>query len=110
MTPRPRDASAETEASGAGPLSGEEWPTPQTSRPRLGLPDVVSKARSGKRAQGAGLTFWSGRRQAAYPPIRLTLQRTQSASSASASSSIMPSVWAGDGVKRNRSVPRGTVG
>jgi len=51
-----------------------------------------------------------GSPQAATPPTRLMLQRVQSSSSAVTSLSIISSVWAGDGVKRSRSVPRGTVG
>jgi hypothetical protein len=42
--------------------------------------------------------------------IRATLQWVHRASMARTRSSIMASVWLGDGVKRSRSVPLGTVG
>lgn len=42
--------------------------------------------------------------------IRATLQWVQSRSIAVTRASIMPSSWSGEGVKRSRSVPLGTVG
>ena len=41
---------------------------------------------------------------------RLRRCAVQTASSAATSAAIISSVWIGDGVKRRRSVPRGTVG
>ena len=48
--------------------------------------------------------------QAATPPMRLTLQCAQSLSMTLTRWSNMWSSWNGVGVKRRRSVPRGTVG
>lgn len=56
--------------------------------------------------RGGGKQKHSPQPQAAWRISR----RSQISASASVSSRIMASVWPGPGVKRNRSVPRGTVG
>ena len=48
-------------------------------------------------------------RQSSYAAARIS-SRSQISASAATSSCIIASLWAGPGVKRRRSVPRGTVG